>query len=311
MKSKIFTITPNPALDISGVVDRVKVDEKTYVHDEIRTPGGNAINAARILHSLGIPVIASGFLGGSVGDEVEGLLKAEGLKHHFVRIKGSTRVNVTVTSRENNRQTRLSFAGPEIAMREIKSLMRLVRLHQENKIIVIGGSLPPQFRVQNLIQIMKVARKDKVPVIVDCPGSVLKLLIPLEPLLIKPNLDEFQSLTGSKVKSLSEVKERAQKLLKEVSFVCVSSVEGGALMVSRSGCYFGRIPNVKIRSAVGAGDSMVGAICAQFYHGHFLPDEILRWGLAAAAATLNESGAKLGRASRIMSLYKKTVVEGV
>src|SRR5690242_15734995 len=71
----IYTITPNPALDLGGVVDRLVPNEKSYVQDETRFPGGNAINAARIIKKLGQPVIASGFLGGGTGDEIEKLLR--------------------------------------------------------------------------------------------------------------------------------------------------------------------------------------------------------------------------------------------
>ena len=33
----IYMITPNPALDIGGTVDRLIADEKNYVFDEIRS----------------------------------------------------------------------------------------------------------------------------------------------------------------------------------------------------------------------------------------------------------------------------------
>jgi len=49
--------------------------------------------------------------------------------------------------------------------------------------------------------------------------------------------------------------------------ICVSSVEGGALLVTRNGSFFGRAPKISIHSSVGAGDSMVGAMIAQLYKG--------------------------------------------
>ena len=48
----IYTITPNPALDIGGSVEQLITDEKNYVFDEIRSAGGNGINAARVAHHL-------------------------------------------------------------------------------------------------------------------------------------------------------------------------------------------------------------------------------------------------------------------
>lgn len=309
MKNQVLTFTPNPALDISGFAQCIELNEKTYVQNEIRAPGGNAINAARILDRLGIPVLASGFLGGSIGDEVASLLVGEHIRQHFVRISESTRINVTVSNRSDNKQTRFSFPGPRITKAESHEMLRFIRSRGSAKILVIGGSLPQQFTIRNVNQLIAEAQKRNLDVVVDCPGSVLKhVAVPKQLLFIKPNLEEFQVLTQSRVKSVSEVKKKARILLKMASYICVSSVEGGALLVSKSGCYFGKIPSVKIRSTVGAGDSMVGAIVAQFYNGNAKMDEVLRWGLAAAAATLSETGTKLGQASKIKKLYSKTVV---
>ena len=79
--------------------------------------------------------------------------------------------------------------------------------------------------------------------------------------------------------------------------------------MTREHSYFGRIAKVKIRSSVGAGDSMVGAMVGQIYKGHAPGDEILRWGLAAAAATLERRGTAFGPAKSIYRLYKMTKVE--
>ncbi|MBS1972623.1 MAG: hexose kinase [Bdellovibrionales bacterium] len=308
MKNAVLTITPNPSLDISGFVDRIIPNEKTYVQDEAHAPGGNAINVARILCRLKVPVVASGFLGGAAGYEVASLLKKENIRQHFIAIKEPTRTNVTISSRHHHQQTRLSFSGPRIEPREKDQLSRFVRSQHHMGILVIGGSLPPNFSVRDLTGFISIAQKKNASVVIDCPGAILRHLTKHKLLLIKPNLEEFQLMTQSRVRTLSAVKKKALQLLQSVSYVCVSSVEGGALLVTSSGCFFGRIPRVKIRSTVGAGDSMVGAMVAQLFKGNSSASDILRWGLAAAAATLSEEGTTLGSASQIEELYKKTVV---
>ncbi|MNL84904.1 hypothetical protein D3C87_2130230 [compost metagenome] len=56
---------------------------------------------------------------------------------------------------------------------------------------------------------------------------------------------------------------------------------------------------------------MVGAMVAQLYNSNDSPADILRWGLASAAATLSQPGTSLGQASKIVGLYKKTRVENI
>ncbi|WP_374078912.1 1-phosphofructokinase family hexose kinase [Bdellovibrio bacteriovorus] len=311
MRGIICSITPNPALDLSGFVEALKVDEKTYVHQEVRAPGGNGINSARILNRLGVSVVASGFLGGSTGKEIELLLKGEHLRHHFIPIRESSRINITVTNQSNHKQTRLSFPGPRVDRDEKRQLFNYIKGNKELCLLILGGSLPPGFTTKDFRSLIAIAKKNNVEVVVDCPGGILSQVISSKPLLIKPNLDEFQVLTGTKVRSIFAVRAQAEKYLNKVPYICVSSVDGGALLVTPVGAYFGRIPEVRILSTVGAGDSMVGSMVAQLYKGNRSPEQILRWGLAAAAATLSESGTRLGRASHIKKLFKRTVVESV
>ncbi len=311
VKDYILTITPSPALDLGGVVDNLRPNEKSYVHDETRSPGGNAVNAARILTRLKIPVLATGFLGGSTGEEIKKLLDEEGVKNNFLKIKGNSRICVTVSNKTDNKQTRLTFPGPHISQQEKVRLIRLVENQKNISLLLIGGSLPPGMRQDDILRLMKEAKKQKIQCIVDCPGNILRTLITERPMLIKPNITEFQELTKSHAKTVSEVCKHAQKLLEKVPYVCVSSVENGALLMTRDNSYFGRIPKIKIQSTVGAGDSMVGGMVAQLYKNNTSGEDILRWGLAAAAASLAQPGTAFGNAKDIKHYYKMTTVKKI
>ncbi|MNT01586.1 Tagatose-6-phosphate kinase [compost metagenome] len=218
------------------------------------------------MQRLGIPVIASGFLGGSTGREIYQLLKAEKLKQHFIQIGESSRINITVSSNLDHHQTRLSFLGPKIKSSEKTELFDYIEKHNNISLIVLGGSLPPGFTSADVIRLIKLATKKNIDTVVDCPGSILSQVLKAKPLLIKPNLEEFQVMLGSNIKTIKSVVREAKSLLSMVRFICVSSVEGGAVLVTHQGCYFGKVPDLKVRSTVGAGDSMVGAMVAQLYN---------------------------------------------
>jgi 1-phosphofructokinase family hexose kinase len=308
----IYTITPNPVLDISGVVDKLVTDEKNYVRSEARFPGGNAINVARLLTRLGVPVIASGFLGKSVGKEIEDLLDDERVRHSFVRIADHTRISVTVSNSKTHLQTRLSFAGPIVKLLEIRQLNKRVAALSSQSTFVLGGSFPPGFKISDAKQLIQAARKRRIPIVVDVPGDLLRKLDLNGVTLIKPNLVEFQELIGSKLTSVASVAKAARQLANKVDLVCVSSVEGGALLASRDFVCFGKTPPVKIKTTVGAGDSMVAGMVAELwrrkptvYNSGDLVSELLRRGLAAAAATLSTSGTNLGCARDVLKFYRR------
>jgi 1-phosphofructokinase family hexose kinase len=310
--STIFTITLNPALDISGTVEELIPNEKSYVENEVHTPGGNGINAAIIAHRLKASVIATGFLGGSNGEEIASLLDKEGLKHKFLPINGRTRMNLTVSNCKTHKQTRLSFPGPKIKKIELKSLESFLTKLKGKDLSLIGGSLPPGVSTQFVSLLVKRLSKKGVRCLVDMPGKSLKEIISSKPYFIKPNLMEFQELTGKKVEKIASILPLVRKLNIEVPLICVSSVEGGAILVNKNEAWFGKLPNVKIRSSVGAGDSMVGAIAAQLARDPNTPlDILLRHGLAASCATLTEEGMFLGSRKSIENYRSKILISEI
>lgn len=311
-KSHVVTFTPNPTLDLGGVVDRLVPNEKCYVYDQTKSPGGNAINAARILTRLGVPAVATGFLGGSIGEEIKSLLDAEGVKSKWIRIKGHTRLSVIVSNKHDHQQTRLSFPGPKILASEKKSLLSLIEKNKHLAGLLIGGSLPAGYSTADLAKLVRRANKREVRCVVDCPGKILRDVYKAKPFFIKPNLLEFQEMTETMAESISEVRKVASRFLDEITYICVSSVENGALLIGKDKAFFGKIPEgVVVRSTVGAGDSMIGGMAAQVFRGNKDVGDILRWGLAAAAATLSHAGTAAGTAREMKKLYRLTKVENL
>jgi 1-phosphofructokinase family hexose kinase len=309
----IYTITPNPSFDLGGTIKRMVPDEKTHVSDETRFPGGNAVNAARIISRLGIPVVATGFLGGGVGDEFERLLRKEGVRHDFVRIKNDTRINVTATLKGTHHQSRLSFSGPHVLKIEQLRLLKWIQRVEAPALAVIGGSLPPGIPDSYIKRLILNAKKRGALCVLDVPGHVLKSAVSAHPLLIKPNLLEFQELVAKKVRSVCEIIAAAQPLIPKVDFICISSVDGGALLITSEAVWFGRIPRIKVMTTVGAGDSMVGAMSAILWKtkGNVPGDLLLRWGLSAAAATLVTVGTKLGSANVIREFVPRIIISRI
>jgi 6-phosphofructokinase 2 len=70
-----------------------------------------------------------------------------------------------------------------------------------------------------------------------------------------------------------------------------------------------RSPTVRIRSAVGAGDSMVGGIVAALATGRPLR-EAIRYGVAAGAAAVMTDGTQLCRRADVERLDARMAAEG-
>jgi 6-phosphofructokinase 2 len=321
---KVITLTPNPALDISGHVAQILPNEKNYVVRQRRDPGGNGINAARISTRLGTPTIALGFLGGHEGKEIALRLKQEGVKCQFTPIRNSSRVNITVTNDSDHKQTRLTFAGPKLRATEIAKILLSLKKLRSPGIFLLGGSLPPGCPKNFHLKTAAIAQANKQGVIADLPARFLKqMLIRNQPklLMLKPNKLELEELLGQKLGSERAILKAAHRLTAYSSMVCVSLGSNGAFLVTEKGHWRGIAPRIKSRGSVGAGDSMVGAMAARFARAQITtPDDLerlflddqqrlnaaledaFRWGLAAGAATAEAEGTSLAEASRIKKL---------
>lgn len=326
MSKRIFTLTPNPALDLSGHVDRIVLNEKNYVTRARVDPGGNAINAARISKRMGATPLLLGFTGGETGARIQELLSREGLEHRFTQIHESSRTNVTVTNDQDLQQTRLTFPGPSVSAKEIRSLRAAITSLPAPGILVLGGSAPKGTPRSFYPELARCAAKRGLGVMVDVPSEDLRAMLRVhsfKPLLIKPNLVELEALLDVRLRSDRAIAQAARKLADRSAIVCVSLAERGAIFAADGKTWFAGAPRVKTRGTVGAGDSMVGAMATRLTHWGLIhpdwivraPEEMLldtfRWGVAAGAATAATEGTRLGEGALIRKLRAKVSIRSM
>jgi 1-phosphofructokinase family hexose kinase len=323
-QANIYSVTLNPALDLSGHVQTIIPNEKNSVSRPRLDPGGNAINAARIAKRLGHDPVLMGFLGGAAGNQLSELLDQEGVRHRFTPISGITRTNVTVTNDSSHEQTRLSFPGPVIKPTETRALVQFISKLRYPGVLVLGGSMPPGCPKNYYSVLIRRGVERGLGIVLDVPSKDLKEVLEKSGprlLLIKPNRIELEGFAGKKLATDAAISEEAIRLSRRSALVCVSLGSKGALAAAQGKSWRIYPPKVRAKGTVGAGDSMVGAITAcLLQRGIFSPElcdlapsgwivDALRWGAAAGAATAATEGTSLGTADLIRRLRPQVRVE--
>lgn len=82
------------------------------------------------------------------------------------------------------------------------------------------------------------------------------------------------------------------------SYVAVSIGARGAFLASAEGVSYCSTPYVKVKSTIGAGDSMVAGLVYGLQQG-LTSKDILKWGLACGVATTLTSGTNLATQKHI------------
>ncbi|UFU04340.1 1-phosphofructokinase family hexose kinase [Ruania suaedae] len=286
----IRTVTPNPALDLTYRLERLRIGEVHRAQDVTETPGGKGINVARVLASLGHEVHCCGFLGGSTGEHLEHLLSRTPVHQDWTLVAGETRRTVTVVDEAG--ATLINEPGPPVSRRDWERLTRTVQARTgAGDVVVISGSAPPGTGADDLPALVRALVEADARVIADTSGPALLDVAAAGPAVLKPNHLELQAATG-----IDDPVAGAQDLLaRGAGAVLVSRGADGVLLVTPEGAWQARTEPIKGGNPTGAGDAAVAALAAALASGaegaglaDHLPDVVA---LSAAAVLMPTAGA--------------------
>ncbi len=311
----ILSVTPNPSIDHALFVESLKLGDTNRVVRVERDAGGKGVNLSRIAAELGAKTLATGFLAGAAGAYVRSVLEAQRALHDFVEVPGETRTNFSVEDDSKTPPTTFNERGPSVTPEDIDRLVSKVEaLSKASAWVCIGGSLPPGAPVDLYARLVKVAQAEGAKVLIDGDGPHQELGLKASPDFIKPNHEEAGRLLGREIQTDEEAvtaaKELAVRLGGEDRIVVISRGKKGAVLAQGDTLLVGESPEVEVKSTIGSGDSMLGAMLWAITSGKSI-EEALRWGLAAGAATATTDGSGIGRRPVIEELYQRSKVHKI
>lgn len=304
--SAIVTLTMNPALDVSTTTNRVEPTDKLRCGPPRYDPGGGGINVARVVTILGGEAAAVYPAGGPTGEMLRRSLDAIGLVQHVVPISDATRESFTVSESETGKQYRFVLPGPTLSASELRRCLDAVGvLDPRPAYLVASGGFPPGAVPADLsADIVDLAKQTGARLFLDT-SQAMRHAPKGGVFLMKPNLRELSWMLGRTIGGRADQVLAARSLVQDghAEVIVLSLGADGALLVTDTIAEYFQAPDVPIRSAVGAGDSMVGAIVFALDHGWSLTDAV-RYGVAAGAATIMTPGTELCRREDVERLFK-------
>ncbi len=300
----ILTIALNPTIDISSNVSRIQPTRKMRTFNQRRHAGGGGVNVARVIVELGGKPELLLMSGGATGALLEDTLATLPIQLHVAHILQSTRIAFMVHEDETNLEYRFVPEGPEVTSEELARTFELLE-HFDGNFVVASGSLPRGAPLETYAEMAKIAARKNARFILDTSGEPLRMtLAATKVFLFKPSIGELEKLVGRRLDEQG-VADAAMSFVKngQADYVTVTMGSEGALMASAAGLM--RLParHVVVRSAVGAGDSFIGALVWFLTEGKTM-EEAFRFGAAAGAAAVMTSGTELCRRADIIALYE-------
>jgi 6-phosphofructokinase 2 len=291
----IVALTLNPSIDISTSVERVEPARKLRCAAPRLYPGGGGVNIARVAIRFGAGVELVYPTGGSTGHLLRRLIEREGIPNLAVDLAEETREDLTVFEETTGAEYRFVMPGPHVSESEWRSCLQILEsLHSRPKFMVASGSLPPDVPQDFYARVAKIARKLGAKFVLDTSGTALEPALKEGVYLLKPNLRELNEFLGAEAVDDGAIIEASRRIIARygVEVVVTSLGEDGALLVSGDKIWRAEAPHVRMLSAVGAGDSFLGAMVSRLATEHSLEDAF-RYAVAAGAAAVLTPGTAL------------------
>lgn len=303
MSVPVVTLTLNPSIDISSDSDEVRPTQKTRIYDEQIEGGGGGINVAKMVAEFGLAVRAIYLAGGATGGALTEILGRFDIDRDCVPIAGDTRMSLAVLERKSGIEYRFVPEGPEV--RETEWRQALERAASADcSYVVASGSLPRGVPEDFYARLSRALRGTGRRYVLDTSGAGLRAAIDEGGIfLLKPSDRELRELTGRALETDDELAAAAAEIVAggKADHVAVTMGDKGAILAGKDfDCRLPALP-VETRSALGSGDSFVGAMTYAFYS-ELDAAEAFRLGVAAGAAAASAKGARLCSAAEVRRL---------
>jgi 1-phosphofructokinase len=307
----VVTVTMNPALDKTAETDEIVAGGLNRLFNVVLDAGGKGINVSKMIAALGGSSIATGFLGGGTGAQLEQMLNMPGIEPDFIRIAFQTRTNLKVHSKESG-ITEFNEPGAELAPEDMPALKeKLLGRARPGSVFVFAGSLPRNAPADTYKQLILAVKAKGAAAFLDADGEAFRLALEAEPDFIKPNKYELLQYFGvAGEPSLMECAKLCRRLTGKTGRAALSRGAEGAIFVSAEETLYA--PGLKIRalSTVGAGDSMVGAFAYAAQKAMRFRDTAAL-AMAASAGACTTEGTKPPSRETVEALLKQVKFEQI
>jgi 6-phosphofructokinase 2 len=290
----VITLTLNPAIDGSSDATKIRPTHKIRTTNQRYDPGGGGINVARVIDRMCGKVRAIYLAGGATGGVLDSLLDRDGIERTRIDITDHTRISQAVHEAETGLEYRFVPEGPMVSEAEWRNCLNLIG-KLKCDYLVISGSLPRGVPTDFYVSVIADARKRGARIILDTSGAALKeTLNGGRIFLVKPSLGELESIAGHPLPNQEARADFARSLILsgQADYIAVTLGHLGAILISADATLHLPAIDVDVKSAVGAGDSFLGAMTYALAAGQAMEDAF-RLGVAAGTAAVLTPGTDL------------------
>src|SRR5437868_1778623 len=232
----IVTVTLNAAVDRTLTVPNFQRGQRHRASAGVTLAGGKGINVARALKLLGVPVVATGLVGGTTGSRIVEELTSEAILNDFVHIEGESRTSTAIVDPTGGTYTEIYEWGPAVKPEELDTLREKLRyLSQGAELVVFAGSLPRDVDDGFYADAVHELARRHVPAVIACDGEPLRLAVEAEPLFVCTRQPEAEALVGQEFHDDEDFELGLERIAELGARNAIVTSEDGCVALLREG----------------------------------------------------------------------------
>ena len=305
----ILCLGTTPVYQRSLVFDRLTIDRVNRAKSVSDYASGKSVNAARVIHTLGGEVLATGFAGRSRGDALLADLTHAGLWHDFVKVSPETRQCITLIDKATGQATEIVEESQPVGAAAWDALStKLQTLLPQSQIWVFSGTLAPHASKDFYARWLPLAASQNIRAIVDVVGEPLRLAMQHSNAILKMNREELGLTIGKDISSDSALFAALREHTPANGALVVTMGADGAIASESGRIYRGKSPKIEAVSAVGSGDAFAGGFALALHRGEPMAD-VLKLAIACGSANTMTDRAGHLRVSDVDALLGQIQIE--
>lgn len=268
----IICLGATPTVQRTMSFARLSIDAVNRATSAREFASGKSTNVARVLHTLGNAVLATGFIGGERAAFFRADLDRSGIAHDFVTVRTPTRLCITAVDQANGTATELIEESAKVADDDYDLLLATLQQHLPRaQLLVLSGSLPPGAPTDFYRRCVELAGA-RVRVILDAVGAPLLEALPAWPFVVKPNQAELGRTLHIDPADEAALRDGMLQLAaRGASWVVCTRGRDGAIVTD--GTRFWKISSaeVKVVNPIGSGDAFTAGLASSIAKGENVP----------------------------------------
>ncbi|HEX3017307.1 MAG TPA: 1-phosphofructokinase [Caproicibacter sp.] len=312
MSAKVLTVTLNPSIDKTITVEKFVPYGLNRVLKTRQDPGGKGINVAKVLKNFGVDVTVFGLIAGSQGKLLTDFLNKAEIETDFLQIPGETRTNLKIFDESINKMTEINETGFQVTPEILDSFRNKFKESIRGAaMVVLSGSLPPGIPDGFYAECIAAAKSEEIRTVLDADAGALAEGIKAVPYAVKPNIHELELLNGRHFTNSNEVVDAVKALINTgIEIVIVSMGADGAIVANKDEAFKVDSWDIPVKSATGAGDSMVGSLVYSLLRNDSLY-EIAKITTAAGTITASKEGTQICTKNEVLQSLENVTVKKI